>query len=186
MLQRQARELIEQLAGQVKNRADAGRAIIADRFWIGLGGVDEAAHRVGRHTWIDRHQNRGGSDHRNRRKIGNGVVGQLCVDARIDDVTGRHQQQRITVRRSFGDDFGAEHAACSAAIVDHDRLAQARAQLLTKHAGDNVGAAARRIRDNEPDRPGGKCIGGMHAGRQNHHRADNNNHQGSLFDKVHG
>ena len=38
----------------------------------------------------------------------------------------------------------AERAAGAAAIVDHDRLAEALVQLLAEHAADDVGAAAGR------------------------------------------
>jgi len=71
---------------------------------------------------------------------------------------------RSSVRRGLGGDLGAEHAAGAAAIIDHDRLTQARTKFLAEHTGDNVGAAARRIRDNEPNRPIGKCVRGPSGG----------------------
>jgi hypothetical protein len=95
---------------------------------------------------IDRHQDRGGGDHGDRREISLGIVGQLRVNARIDHVTGRHQQQRVAVGRRLRDDCRADCAASAAAIVDHDWLAHAFVELLPEHAPYYVGAAARRIR----------------------------------------
>src|SRR5262245_50564227 len=68
-------------------------------------------------------------------------------------MAGRHQQQRVTVRRRLGGGGRAERAASATAIVDHHRLAQARMQLLAEDAADNIGAAACRVWHDEPDRP---------------------------------
>src|SRR6516165_2056808 len=127
-------------------------AVISDRFWISFGSLDEATYRFGRHARIDRHQNWSGSDHCDRCKVLDGVVGQLRVDARVDDVAGRHQQQRVTVRRSLGDNLGAKDATGTAPIVDHDRSTEACTQFLAEHAPNDVGTAARWVRDDEPDR----------------------------------
>src|SRR5262249_39358983 len=98
-------------------------------------------------------------DHGYRGEILCGVVRELRVDARIDHVAGRYQQQRVAVRRRFGGDRGANRAASTAAIVDHDRLAEALVQLLPEHTADDVGTAARGVGHDEPDRSGGKRFG---------------------------
>jgi hypothetical protein len=49
-----------------------------------------------------RHQYCGRSDHGDRREVLLRIVGQLCIDARVDDVAGRNEQQRITIRRGLG------------------------------------------------------------------------------------
>jgi hypothetical protein len=93
--------------------------------------------------WIIRippEKNWSGSDHCNRREILGGVVGQLCVDARIDDVAGRHQQQRVAVWHSLGDDLGAKNATGAAAIVDKNRLWRALCQRLVWVQKYEVGA----------------------------------------------
>jgi hypothetical protein len=71
-----------------------------------------------------RHQYCGRSDHADWRKIVHRIVGQLRVDARVDDVAIRNEQQRITIRRGLGGGGRADRAACAGAIVDHNRLAQ--------------------------------------------------------------
>src|SRR5262245_47803346 len=101
---------------------------------------------------MHRHQDRGGSDHRYRGEILLGVEGQLRINTWINDMAGRHQQQRVTVRRRLGGGGRAERAASATAIVDHHRLAQARMQLLAEDAADNIGAAACRVWHDEPDR----------------------------------
>ena len=88
-------------------------------------------------------------------------------------MAGRHQQQRVTVRRRLGGGGRAERAAGTTAIVDHHRLAQALVELLAEHAADNVGAAARRVRHDEPDRPGRERLRPVSGGRQNHRCATN-------------
>jgi hypothetical protein len=84
---------------------------------------------------------------------------------------GRHQQQRVTVRRRLGGERRAERAAGAAAVIDYDRLAQALVQLLTEYAADNVGAAARRVRHDEPDRSGREVLRRPGGGGQHHRRA---------------
>ena len=90
---------------------------------------------------MHRHQDRDRSDHRDGREILLGVVGQLRKGARIDDLAGRRQPQRVAVRRRLGDGRGTDRAEGADAVVDHDRLAQALGQLLGDNAADDVGAA---------------------------------------------
>ena len=44
-------------------------------------------------------------------------------------------------------------------VLDHDGLAELRAKLGGEHAGDRVGRAAGRLRDDQADRP--VRIGGL-------------------------
>ena len=74
----------------------------------------------------------------NWRKIVHRIVGQLRVDARVDDVAGRNEQQRITIRRGLGGGGRADRVACAGAIVDHNRLAQNFVELLPEHATQDV------------------------------------------------
>src|SRR5262245_43120902 len=85
-------------------------------------------------------------------------------------MAGRHQQQRVTVRRRLGGGGRAERAASATAIVDHHRLAQARMQLLAEDAADNIGAAACRVWHDEPDRPRRERFLPANGSGQNHRR----------------
>ena len=85
-------------------------------------------------------------------------------------MAGRHQHERVAVRRSLGDGSRAERSARAAAIVDDDRLAQALLQPLADHAGDNVGTAAGGIRHDQPNGPGRKGLRCRDGGRSQHQR----------------
>jgi hypothetical protein len=114
-----------------------------------------------------RHQYCGRSDHGDRREVLLRIVGQLCIDARVDDVAGRNEQQRITIRRGLGGGGRANRAAGAAAIIDHDRLAQTFVELLSDHPADDVGAAAGRVRHDESDWSGRKGLRRVRTGGQN-------------------
>src|SRR5262249_42115566 len=130
---------------------------------------------------MHRHQDRGGSDHRYRGEILLGVEGQLRINTWINDMAGRHQQQRITVRRRLGGGGRAERAASATAIVDHHRLAQARMQLLAEDAADNIGAAACRVWHNEPDRPRRERFRPANGSGQNYRRTAEQRKEGAAF-----
>ena len=78
------------------------------------------------------HQYCGRSDHGDWRKIVHRIIG-----ARVDDVAGRNEQQRITIRRGLGGGH-PDRAACAGAIVDYNRLAQNFVELLPEHATQDV------------------------------------------------
>src|SRR5215469_6469122 len=120
---------------------------------------------------MHRHQDRGRSDHRYRGEILLGVEGQLRINTWINDMAGRHQQQRVTVRRRLSGGGRAERAASATAIVDHHRLAQARMQLLAEDATDNIGASACRVWHDEPDRPRRERFRPANGSGQNYRRA---------------
>ncbi len=88
-----------------------------------------------------------------RRKIGARVIADIGVDRRIDGERAGGDQQRVAVRGRADDLAGRDGAAGAAAILDHHRLAQGGAHFLGDHAGDQVVAAARRVRHHESDRP---------------------------------
>jgi hypothetical protein len=70
-----------------------------------------------------------------------------CVGAGIGEA------ERIAVWIGAGDLLGAEAAAGADAVFHDELLAQAHRELLRDQAGDGVGAAARRERHDEADRP---------------------------------
>ena len=112
---------LEQFAGEMRQATGTGGGEI-ERAGFCLGQRDEFAHVFGGHVACD-HQHLGhGDDEGDRREIPQRLVGDLLhalVDrqrAGIDDADG------VAVRIGLGDRIGAERAALSAAVVDHDRL----------------------------------------------------------------
>jgi hypothetical protein len=63
-------------------------------------------------------------------------------------------------------ELAGEVAVGARPVLDHDRLAEARAQRLTQRAGNEVGRTARRERHQQADRPRG--IGLRRRGAREH------------------
>ena len=83
-----------------------------------------------------------------------GVVTLFFVQRRVDGQGSRGGQvQRVAVRFGAGHGFCADGATGATAVVDHDRLAEARGQLQPDGAGDGVGRSARSVRHHEGDGP---------------------------------
>jgi hypothetical protein len=80
-----------------------------------------------------------------------------------------------------GGGLRADHATGAAAVVDHDLLAEALAELGRDHAADHIVAAARRERDDQPDRLGGIILRCRSGCRQCQQGASSAQHQRSSF-----
>jgi hypothetical protein len=65
---------------------------------------------------------------------------------------GIGEPERVAVGVRVRDLASTDAAAAADAVFDHERLTQALAELLRHQPGDDVGAAARRERHDEPDR----------------------------------
>jgi len=83
-------------------------------------------------------------------------------------VPSARNEQRVAVGGRFCHELGADHAAGAAAVVDHDLLAEAVAELDGDQAPDHVVAAARRERNDHPHRTGGIILGRGEAGGGEH------------------
>ena len=84
-----------------------------------------------------------GRQRRHRREILQRIVVEFFIHADID----RHRrhvghQQGITIGRGTRDDFRAETATGTGAVVNNHRLAEARRQALRHFADDDVAATA--------------------------------------------
>ena len=79
------------------------------------------------------------------------IIRQLCIQARVDRVRARRRQQRVAVGRRIRHELRRKQAAGAGTIVDDHRLLQILAQVFREHAGEDIGAAAGRVTDDEPD-----------------------------------
>src|SRR5262249_31131916 len=80
-----------------------------------------------------------------RNEIGWRIVGKLLVKRDIDrHRRARRHEQHVSVGSGFGDGGRPDDGARPGPILDHEGLAEALLQPLGQHAGDDVGAAARR------------------------------------------
>ena len=78
-----------------------------------------------------------------RRKILDGIERQILVKAGVDRLGSFvSHQQRISVRRRPRDRLGADHPCRASAVLDHDRLLPAFAELLSDGTREGVGCAA--------------------------------------------
>jgi hypothetical protein len=62
------------------------------------------------------------------------------------------EQERVAVRRRLRDLIHADAAAGTAAVIDHDRLAEALAERIGNQPRDRIDGATRRERHDQPDR----------------------------------
>src|SRR5262249_16988723 len=70
------------------------------------------------------------------------VIAKIGMDERIDrERSVRSDEQRVTVRCRMRDEFGADAAAATTAVLDHHRLAERLADQIARYASDNVGIA---------------------------------------------
>ena len=88
------------------------------------------------------HQTARGGRQGHRRKVTQGVIGQLFVNPRIDGKrTGGHQQ-RVTIRIRLGDDIRTDDAVGSRATVGDDLLFQPFGQPVSQKTSDTIHRAA--------------------------------------------
>jgi hypothetical protein len=103
---------------------------------------------------------RGQRDQGNRRKIPDGVVGQFCIKRGIDGLRPhRPHQQRLTIGRGPDHGLGADRAAGSCAIVDHDGSLEVVAQHLRERPRNDVGWSTGRKWNDDAELLAGKGLG---------------------------
>ena len=147
VLQLDAARLAQQHADEVRHRAGRRRAVVG-LVRVGLAPgqeLREGLHAVG-HGGADAEAEIEGAGQRHRGHVGEGVVGQLLVDVRIDHQHRRRRLQddaavgRRALHRLHGD-----LAAGARLVLDQRALGVgAAAQVLGDPAAERVGRAARR------------------------------------------
>ena len=165
--------VVEQLGGQMHGGSVAA---VADRQTVGRGPGegDHVGDRVPGKRQRRRQDERRLRQPADRRKIGEGIVRQLLVEADIDrERAGGAQPDDIAVGRRLGDRIDPDGAAGARPVVDHDRLAETLLEMRLQGARQDVGAAAGREGHDQADRLGGIRLGrrrntreGGEAGRQ--------------------
>ena len=122
-------------------RGDARRAVV-ERAGLGLGERNELGEIARGQAGIE-HQHVGlAADHAHRSEVLDRIVGQVGAETRGDRVRARGgDADGVAVGHRLGDGVGADTARAGA-VLDHDLLADARAELLRDDARDDVRAAA--------------------------------------------
>ena len=92
-------------------------------------------------------------DGRDGRNVADEIVIELLVERRVECVVGNDEEQHMTVRRCFHDDFGADISAAARPVLDDEWLAEPLREPLTDQARGDVGNAASRGRDDDAHRP---------------------------------
>jgi hypothetical protein len=131
-------------------------------------------------------------DERYRREVLERVVGHALVQRRIHgQVRGLSHAERVTVRRRFGDCVEADVSAAARLVLDDDGPLGGRAHFLGDEARKRIGAATRRERHDEADRPVGpfRLRGCVHGKRGQHGNGSDCQqvsaiHCGSSFDSC--
>ena len=136
----------------------------------GLRPCNNVGHRL-RVEFLARYEDvRRLRDQRDWLKVCRGIVCDVLVEQRIDDVrTGRAQNDGVAVRYRAGDRRRADRAVSSALVFDDDGLAQQRSHALCQHARDQVRRSAGVKGDDHGNRarwPGGLRSQRCRAGKQ--------------------
>ena len=133
--------LLEQLHGQVRQRASAGRPVaelarvlaqVVGKFFQGARWQAAVDHQhIGR-----------AADHADGREVFDRVIGQLA-GGRAGAVGGDIAlQQGVAIGRCFGRDLAGDHAAAASLVVDQKGLVQQLAPALGHGAAHHIAAAA--------------------------------------------
>ena len=144
---------LEQFAGHVRRRADAGRRHV-DLARIGLGIGDEFGDRLGRKRRIHHHHIGIAADAGDRRDVAEEIEVQLFVERCIDRVGDADQQEHVPVGRRFDDGLRGEIAAGARPVLHDEGLAEPLGQPLPYKARQDVGRAAGAEADDQAHWPG--------------------------------
>ena len=75
------------------------------------------------------------------------------IERRVDRGRRVDRKQRVTIRRRLHDGLGRDIGSGARPVLEHEWLPEALGQLLADQARHNVGATARRIADDDANRP---------------------------------
>ena len=142
---------LEHLDRDVQRPADAAAAV-AQLARVGLGVPDQLGQRLRRHVRIDREHRPRRHHQRDRREVLHRIVAIALLQERQHRRFRGGDHQRVAVGRRPVERVGADLGHAARPIVDHDRLAEARAQFVGEQAAHDVDQAAGRRRDDQPDR----------------------------------
>ena len=119
--------------------------------------------RIDRQVLLHDDDVRHAAEHGDRHEV-LGLVGELLVEALVDrERPGRRDEQRMAVGLGLRREIGADVAAGAGLLLDDDRLAPFRLQLVGGDARQHVVDAAGRERHDELDGLAGKAA--LRAGR---------------------
>ncbi len=133
-----AGDLVEELAGQMRHRADAGRGAV-ELARIGLGVIDQFLDRMHRHVGIDHQRVRDQPDDGDRLELLQQIVGR-GLHRGVERVGRRREQHGGAVRRRGRHRLHGELTAGARPRLDHDRLAPDLLQVLADDPRKDVGA----------------------------------------------
>ena len=142
---------VEELAREVVRGAEAARAEV-ELARIGARVGDELGQRAGRYRGMRHHDVRHLRHQRDGREVLDRIVVQLGVQRRADRERRRDQHDRVAVRRRARRRLRADVAAGAAAVLGHHRLPERSREAVRDQAAEEIGAAARREGQDEPDR----------------------------------
>ena len=143
--------ICEQHSAEMDATASAGRCIV-EFARLRFGERDQLLN-VARGQRLVHQNNQGtGGDQANRREILARVVSGIRIKRRIDGKrTGAAEPERVAVRGGLGDLAGADRAAGTAMVFDHQRLAKHLGHGFSNCARQHIVAASRRIRNDQCD-----------------------------------
>jgi hypothetical protein len=111
--------------------------------------------RLHRQVRIDHQNERRVRQQRQRRKIDQRLVGQALIERDIDrHGRRRRHQERVAVRRGLLHRDRGDDGAGAGLVLDQKGFAEPLLELAGDHARQQIGAAARRKRIDDGDRPG--------------------------------
>ena len=152
VLQLDALRKLEQLAGEVRDRAAAARSKLE---WLrrGLGNCNQLACTGRGNRRMDYQHHRDGRHQRDRPEIARSVIRQRLVDRGGDCLAGGHpEQERVAIRRRFCNRIRADGPARTRPVLDHERLPEGARKLVGHHAREQVCCAAWGEGRDDPDR----------------------------------
>jgi hypothetical protein len=155
-----ARHALEQLGGEMRGAADSGGAV-AERVGIGLGMGDEFRQRLCRHGIVHHQGVRAYRDIDDRSQILRHVIGRRLVDGDCEREAARRVEERVAVSRGADHRLGPDDAGGSGAVLDHELLPPALAELLRQQTRHHIDAAAGRHRHDDAHRPV-RIVGARH------------------------
>jgi hypothetical protein len=134
--------------------------------------------RIGGNRRRSRQQLRRGCNHRNRFEIAERIIFCILEDQRIHQMRIVVPHDRIAVRLRAGDDLRADYACSTGPVIDDERLPECDGQLLRNRSRGEIGAATRRVRNDDAHGAHGIFLGpkykrGMGA-RYRHYTNDRN------------